>query len=511
MNKIEILDCTFRDGGYYTLWDFDASLVEQYSHLISKLPIKYIEIGYRSIDKESYYGEFYYSPLDTIKKFKKNLKKSQKISLMLNAKDCNDIDVDISKLFSPCLGLIDLVRIATHPEKIGHSLKIAKALKSLGFNVGLNIMYLSEIDEKHIIYKSIGDIDTYVDYLYLVDSYGSVYPDELEKSIKLFQKNCNLPLGFHGHNNLEFAFINSLKAIECGVEMIDSTILGMGRGAGNLKLELLLIHLKAKGVFDVDLNSLSQLIELFYPLMNKYKWGTNFPYMISGSYSLPQKDVMEALEIDRYSIASIVNTMSSTTSDILQIFQYESKVHKCVIIGGGTSIEKHLEAIITYLKGNKSVVIIHSTSKYINKFSALKNKQLFCVAGDELTKLNNSEQYNFIDQFIFEPSPRKINVNIPLNNIFFELKSIDFINRFYDSPLSISLQTALNMGVVDVELIGFDGYPKLKSKKELYLMQENQMIISTFSKREEKISTLTKTNYNDLIQKSIYTKVDQCS
>ena len=188
---------------------------------MSKLPIEYVEIGYRGIDESHYYGEFYYTPLETIKQFRKNLNKSQKISLMLNAKEC--IDVDISKLLVQYAGLVDLVRIATQPDKIAHSIEIAKSLKSLGFEVGINVMYISTIDENHIIYENLEGIDKYVDYLYLVDSYGSIYPPELEEIIKRFQKECNVKLGFHGHNNLELAFINTLKAIECGIEIVDGS------------------------------------------------------------------------------------------------------------------------------------------------------------------------------------------------------------------------------------------------------------------------------------------------
>ncbi len=504
---IKLLDCTLRDGGYYTFWDFETLLVNNYCDLVAKLPIEYIEVGYRSIEKNEYCGEFYYSPLATIKKIRSKLNESQKIAVILNAKDC--IEIDISELMSQCIDLVDLVRIATDPGKIEHSLEIAKALKSLGFAVSINIMYISTIDENHYIYKKIEDIDLYVDYLYLVDSYGSIYPDELDKTIKLFQKNCNVPLGFHGHNNLELAFINSLRAIECGVEIIDSTILGMGRGAGNLKLELLLMHLNAKKALNVDLNSLSQLIEVFNPLMNKYKWGTNLPYMVSGSYSLPQKDVMDAIEIDRYSIASIVNTMNTNSFNVFPIFKNEAEFKNCIIIGGGYSVEKNIQVITTYLQRNENIVIIHSTSKYINKFATLKNIQLFCVAGDELTKLNDSSQYEFIDKFILEPSPRKINVDIPQNDNIVELGNIDFIEHFHDSPLAISLQTALEIRADNIELVGFDGYMELKSKKELYLMRENQSIISTFSLKKEKFNSLTKTNYKDLVQKSIYSKVDQ--
>lgn len=501
---IELLDCTLRDGGYYTLWDFDTHLVDRYCYLMSKLPIKYIEIGYKSLETDAYFGEFYYTPIDTLRKVRGKLDKSQKISLMLNAKDC--INTDLSLLLKNCEGLVDLVRIATDPEKIELSLQIAKTVKSLGYKVAINLMYLSKIDVDHDIYNTIADIDMYIDYLYLVDSYGAMYPNDLKKSIQLFRRKTNVKLGFHGHNNLELAFINSIIAIECGVEIIDSTVMGMGRGAGNLKLELLMIHLKSKKHLDVDLNSLSQLIEQFIPLMSRYEWGTNLPYMVSGSYSMPQKDVMDAIEIERYSVASLVNTMSSDTIKTLQTFQCDSKVSKVVVIGGGSSIDKHIKAITKYLKENKDIVIIHSTSKHIYKFRNLNNKQLFCVAGDELTKLSESSQFDFIDMFVFEPSPRKINVNIPLNDNLFELEKIDFVDHAHDSPLSISLQTALNLGSSIIELIGFDGYTELKSKKELYLMQENQIIITEFSRKLYEIISLTKTNYKNLIQKSIYSK-----
>jgi len=505
--KLELLDCTLRDGGYYTLWDFDTQLINQYCKFISKLPITYIEIGYRSIEKKNYLGEFYYSPISTIKKIKSQLNESQKIALMLNTKDCRV--EELSTLLLQCTGLVDLIRLATDPIKIEHSLEIAKTLKSFGFKVSINIMYLSTIDLNHNIFTQINNIDEYVDYLALVDSYGSIYPEQLKEIIKKFQKKTTVKLGFHGHNNLELAFSNLLTAIDCGVEVIDSTILGMGRGSGNLKLELLLLHLKAKKGWSVDLNILSQLVELFTPLMTKYKWGTNLPYMLSGTYSLPQKDVMELIAIDRYSISSIINTMELNTPNSLEKFQYEYEVNKVLIIGGGSSINKHLKAITSYLQKNKHIIIIHSTSKYINNFSNLDNKQFFCVAGDELTKLNDDNLYNFINQFIFEPSPRKINININIlqEERIRELRNISFINFFHDSPLAISLQTALDLKAKYIEIIGFDGYTKLDSKKELYLMQENQIIMTSFSKQQN-ITSLTKTNYKDLIQKSIYAKVN---
>jgi len=505
MYDIKLLDCTLRDGGYYTLWDFDGALIEEYCQLISNLPIEYIEIGYRSIEKPEYGGEFFYSPKATILKIKESLKESQKISLMINAKDCQDINFKVLLPFDK--DLVKLIRIAVDFEKIDQGIEVAKSVKSLGFEVAVNIMYISKIPENHIIYERLKNIEKYVDYLYLVDSYGSMYPNELTKIIKKFKTYSKVRLGFHGHNNLELAFINSLVAMEQGVTMIDSTVLGMGRGAGNLKLELLLAYLQSKEHTDVNLNNLSHLVELFTPLQQQYKWGTSFPYMISGSYSFPQKDIMDAIEINRYSVTSLVNTMNKNDFLPLKPFVCNDVLASSLIIGGGESICMHMDIIIQYIMANPLLILIHSTSKYINKFSHVTNRQYFCVAGDELTKLDDTLTYDFIEEFIFEPSPRKINIELPQKKNYSELKFIQFIEKLHDSPLAISLQTVLDMSVNEVFLIGFDGYTKLNSAKTLYLMQETQEIISSFYKNTNiKLISLTKTKYRDLIHKSIYSK-----
>ena len=502
---IKLLDCTFRDGGYYTQWDFDTLQVEKYCELISRLPVEYVEVGYRNTETSGYFGAFYYSPLTIIKKVRSHLRKSQKIVLMLDAK--NYLPSDLQLLFSDTLTLVDMIRIATSPDSIADTLELAKVLTSMGFKVAINLMYISKLHDDHPLYKNLEGIEQFVEYLYLVDSYGAIYPDALEKMIKRFQKHSSVALGFHGHNNLELAFINTLTAIACGVKIVDATILGMGRGAGNLKLELLLTHLNAKERLSVDLNALSFLVELFTPLLNIYKWGTNLPYMVAGSYSLTQKDVMEAIEINRYSIASIVNTMSTDHHQTLSIFHSQMKLEKCLIIGGGSSVKKHFSAIQTYLGAHPDILVIHATSRYLQNFSDFTNRQLFCISGDELSKLISNKQYSFIDKFVFEPSPRKINVNIPSNEQMVELEKIDFIKDFSDAPLTLALQTALDANAVNIELIGFDGYTSLQTSKELYLMQENQKILSAFSSYHGGVSSLSKTQYKDILHQSIYSRI----
>jgi 4-hydroxy 2-oxovalerate aldolase len=493
---IKLLDCTLRDGGYYTNWDFDREVVKNYFEYIDKLPIEYIEIGYRSKLKDEYLGEYFYLPLSTIKMVKKYT--SKKLSIMLNAKDCEDVSLEV--LLGKIKNDISLVRIATDPNKIEFSLNLAKVIKSLGFEVAINVMYISKIDKYHRFFNYLNDIEKCIDTLNLVDSYGSIYPIELEELINQVKSKTNIPLGFHGHNNLELAFVNSLKAIECGVKFIDSTVLGMGRGAGNLKTELILTHLKSKQDLQVDLNYLGKLTELFTPLQYKYKWGTNLAYMVSGSYSLAQKDVMDALEIDRYSLSGIVNQLQGEYQKLLPVFKSEIDITKCLIIGGGNSVLEHIEAIKQFIQNYSDMLIIHSSSKHIKLFKDIQNTQYFAVAGDELLKLENS---NTINKYILEPSPRKVNSTIFDIESFCELERISFIDRYFDSPLTISLQIALDLKSEDIYLVGFDGYSELNSKKELYLMQENQEIIDSFTSKKE-MTILTPSKYKNVKQKSIY-------
>lgn len=498
---IKLLDCTLRDGGYYTNWDFDKELVKNYFECINKLPIEYIEIGYRSKLKDEYFGEYFYLPSLTIKTIKKYT--SKKLAIMINAKDCDNISFE--HLLGEIKNDISLVRIAIDPNKIDFGIKLAKEIKLLGFKVAINVMYISKIDNNHNFFKHIDEIEKYIDILNLVDSYGSIYPHQLEKLIKKVRQYTSIVLGFHGHNNLELAFTNTLKAIECGATYIDGTILGMGRGAGNLKTELILTYLKAEKSIDMDLNSLGKLTELFTPLQHKYKWGTNLAYMVSGSYSLPQKDVMDALEIDRYSLSGIVNQLRNNNNINLPLFTSEKKVNNCLIIGGGESIEKHFDAVKEFLSINDNCLVIHSTSKYIKLFESIKNCQYFAVAGDELLKLENSSK---VDKYILEPSPRKVNTKIKNIKDFYELEQIEFIAKYSDAPLTISLQIALDMEVDNIYLVGFDGYSELKNKKELYLMQENQDIIDSFISKKEIVS-LTATKYKNVYKKSIYGMIAQ--
>src|SRR5690606_25201134 len=222
--------------------------------------------------------------------------------------------------------------------------------KKLGFEVAFNVMYMSTWKERTGFLNELSAVNDVADYFYLVDSFGGVYPNDVTETIQMVREQVTVPLGFHGHNNLEMGLINTLTAIEHGASIVDATITGMGRGAGNLKTELLLTALNSKYGLEVNFNRLSAVVDGFEELQQHYGWGTNLPYMVSGANSLPQKDVMEWVSKRYYSFNSIIRALQNQKEGVkdnrrLPMFEPAKSFKKAIIVGGGPTASMHAAAI----------------------------------------------------------------------------------------------------------------------------------------------------------------------
>ena len=216
---------------------------------------------------------------------------NKKLVIILNEKDIRPQHVH--GLLGPCKGLIDMVRLAVDPQNFERALDLSRAVKALGFELSFNVMYMSNWGNYSNLMDNLHQLEGMADYLYMVDSYGGVFPQDVRETIARIRVRTTIPLGCHGHDNLEMALANTFTAIDEGVSLVDATITGMGRGVGNLKMELLLVALNARNELSVDFNQLSQVVLDFERLQADHGWGTNLPYMVSGANSLPQKELKE--------------------------------------------------------------------------------------------------------------------------------------------------------------------------------------------------------------------------
>lgn len=514
--KTKVLDCTLRDGGYYTHWDFPRNIVDKYLDTVADLPIDYIEIGYRSSPKEDYFGEYFYTPIETINRISKKLGSSKKIAIMINTKDIANVQ-ELESLLRECKGKVHLVRFAVAPNNMQNASIYAKKVKQLGFEAALNLMYLSQMDSQEII-SQVNYILDYVediDYIYLVDSYGACLPSEIMDKFKsIIKEHENLALGFHGHDNIQLAYANTLEAIDAGAGIIDATVTGMGRGAGNLSTELICSYFASKENVELDYTNLVDLVEVFNELKVKYGWGTSLPYMISGLNKLPQGEVMDLISLNRYSTNNIVSIINNKIQDNAPIKNSVSELPSSefkdfdfsVLIGGGASVITHINALEN-LNNKFKILFIHSTTKHLELFKNKGFNNLVCLPGDESKKVksyNNKENEGtkFVILNDSEIDEKSINSNIYAigSSKIDELLEIKEFAK--DAPLFIALKVTEILSINNFYLIGFDGYDE-ETKTTKILRDENQIIINSYSKKNKKIVSFTPSKY-DIEVKSLY-------
>jgi 4-hydroxy 2-oxovalerate aldolase len=291
----------------------------------------------------------------------------------------------------------------------------------------------------------------------------------------------------------------------------------MGRGAGNLKMELLLTYLESQNKISLDFNKLSTVVGDFEVLRKEHDWGTNLPYMFSGAHSLPQKDVMDWVGMNRYSLSSILNALNNQKLVVednikLPVLDKTKSFKTAVILGGGKSVETNKEAIVKYAESKNDFCLIHAGIKNILNFKNVNCQQIYSLVGVENEKV--LEQIHFEKEkntvFVLPPYPRKMGVSLPQNVQLNakELLEIVFTNSSLDSPFVVAIQTALDLGVNELLLVGFDGYDTEMNKNQFSLAQENQNIINDLIKIEGiKLSTLNPTKYEHIEITSIYSLI----
>ena len=273
MNTSKLIDCTFRDGGYYNNWSFDKTLVEKTLDVLSKLPIAYVEIGFRNFDSAAKNGPLAYTTDEYIGQL--TIPQNINLAVMVMLKDFEHLDDSCFKKLLPAAdkSRIQLVRVASSAKDIEKIIYVTEVFKDLGYSVANNITHISAYSDADVAVCFQKLKNTKSDMVIIADTFGNLVPSQLRKIFKSLRDNFSKEYGFHAHDNRGLAAANVIAAIETGATYIDATIMGMGRGAGNSKLESLLLDLQ-KNKRDIDLMPLMALIETYFgDLKKQYRWG----------------------------------------------------------------------------------------------------------------------------------------------------------------------------------------------------------------------------------------------
>ena len=292
--EIKVLDCTIRDGGLINNYQFTDDFVKAVYRAVCDSGVDMMEFGKKLVESDTYkrseYGPWNFCDDDDIRRIMDS-HECENPPLIVAMFDVGRVDIE--QLNPSDQSPVDMIRTACYVPDIDKGIDLAKRSKDLGYLTTINIMAASAAIESDLI-EALAQVNETkeVDYLYLVDSFGAFYSEQVTYYLNMYKKYApDKELGFHAHNNQQLGFSNTQQAIIEDVNLLDATINGIGRGAGNCNLELLLMFLKNP---KFDVKPLYKTIqEDFVPLRKEIEWGFNDIYGISGCLNQHPREAMK--------------------------------------------------------------------------------------------------------------------------------------------------------------------------------------------------------------------------
>lgn len=298
---IKIVDCTIRDGGLVNGFFFDEQFIKDLYVTNIKAGVDYMEFGYKADDEifdRSKFGKWKFCDEADIREIVGDNKNTGlKISVMADVGRTDFRNDIVDKKDS----VIDMVRVATYINTIPAALEMVEYCKAKGYETTLNIMAISNANDS--------DIDTAldiigksgVDTIYLVDSFGSLYPEQIRRladKYLSYAEKYGKKVGIHAHNNQQLAFANTIESLTRGVSYLDATVSSLGRGAGNCPMELLLGFLKNPKY------NIAPVLKFIEEHILKLKaegvvWGYDIPYLLTGRLNQHPRDAIQFISDNR--------------------------------------------------------------------------------------------------------------------------------------------------------------------------------------------------------------------
>ncbi|MDP8218870.1 MAG: aldolase catalytic domain-containing protein [Candidatus Theseobacter exili] len=292
---IEIFDCTVRDGGLINNHSFDDGFIKAIYNTCIEAGVQYMELGYKGSKKifaPGDFGTWKFCDEDDIRRIVGDNPTSLKLSVMADA-ERTDYHVDILPKEQ---SVIDCIRVASYIHQIPTALDMIKDANDKGYETTINLMAISTVQDRDLEDALNVLAKSPVDVIYLVDSFGTFYSEQIRDLTNIFLKTIEgtgKTVGIHTHNNQQLAYANTIESLIVGASKLDTTINGMGRGAGNCPLELLIGFLKNP---QYRLRPVLKCIQdVFVPMREKLEWGYQIPYMITGQMNQHPRSAIQMM------------------------------------------------------------------------------------------------------------------------------------------------------------------------------------------------------------------------
>lgn len=472
MNKVQVLDCTLRDGGYCNEWNFGFESAKKIVAGLVEAGVDIVECGF--ITQKCNYNPNV-TKFTSLEEIATLIPKDRSGKLFVAMMDYGEYNIgDLSPYDGSS---IDGIRVAFHKRDIAESLELCKVIKAKGYLVFVQAMVsLSYKDEEFLkLIRTVNELEPYA--FYIVDSFGMMKGKDLTRLFYMVEHNLkdSICIGFHSHNNMQLAYSNAQKLLTMQTSrnlIIDSSIMGMGRGAGNLNTELFVDHLNenlgTKYKIKPLLNIADKILTRFY---EHHYWGYSLPNYISASHNAHPNyagylDAKKTLTFeDMNNIFDMMDYDKKFSYDKAYIEELYLKYQEKELVQ-----ETRLSLFNDMIVG-KSVLIIAPGQSSLVEHDKIKK---FAERADVVTISINFDYDEKFTDFIFLSNLRRyrdlsidkrektiVTSNIPSIDVYLQVRYKDLLNSretVEDNAGLMLIKFLISCGVKKVFIAGMDGY-----------------------------------------------------
>lgn len=414
MRKLNLLDCTLRDGGYVNDWEFGHSVITGTYKRLDVAGVDFIEVGFLDDSRSFDINRTIAPNTDCYNEIFKNVSKKNAIPVaMIDYGTCS-----IDHIGECSSSFIDGIRVIFKKDKIDEALPFCKAIKDKGYKLFIQAISITSYSDAEMLeyVQKINNIKPFA--FSIVDTYGLLDKKTLTNYFNLIDNNLDLEIrvGYHAHNNFQLAFSNSMEFLALDTKrelVVDSTVYGMGKSAGNCASELISMHMNQKYGYDYDV---SQFLEIFdtdlMAVYQKHYWGYQYNFYISAmqnchpnyvQYLLDKKtltvssinEILSKIPIDKkllYDEASIEYAYHNYQNHIIDDHKDVSKLSillegkKVLLLGPGSSVSTNQDNIQNYIeKENAAVIAVNFVPKELSyDYVFISNSKRYSKLTDSL-------------------------------------------------------------------------------------------------------------------------------
>lgn len=474
MNKISILDCTLRDGGYINNWHFKRNAIQRIVDYLEEAHIDIIECGFL---QECSYNEnvALFSDVNQIKPFITPKRPNTMYVAMLALGD-----IEPEKIAPYDGESIDGIRITFHKHEWNACKEVVQDLCAKGYKVFVQPVGTIAYSDLELI-RLVQEVNTLSPFaFYIVDTLGTMYQKDLLHLFNLIDNNLSpdIQIGFHSHNNLQLSFANAQELLRMKTRrniIIDSSVFGMGRGAGNLATELVTQYINDNLEYRFQVTPLLSIVDQFLgSIYNKTPWGYSAPYYLAAvggchpNYAtyLMNKQTLNVEEISKI-LNQIPNEERSLYNENLierlyleyQRYQIDdSEAYKRIakiiegrnilLVAPGQSIITYKESIQEYIQTNNPLIISVNfvTDLYPQDLVFISNKKRSVQLLDSISGYKNM----IVTSNLYSQMPKDC--------LFVNYSNLIGEGREADNAGAMLISLLYKVGIKSVTLAGFDGF-----------------------------------------------------